>query len=84
VFTAELSSGSRFDVLYPAEVKGYQTNDDMAFRAQVMFSKVSLVQRFVKSIFSDKHLSTVGEKIDTKPVTIDCQEVGLILWNHAG
>lgn len=46
--------------------------------------KTSLVQRFVKGIFSDKYLTTVGVKIDKKTVTIGEQDVNLILWDIHG
>jgi len=46
--------------------------------------KTSLVSRYVKSIFSDKYLTTVGVKIDKKTVMVDSQEVNLILWDLAG
>src|SRR6185295_4285075 len=46
--------------------------------------KTSLVARYVKSIFSDKYLTTVGVKIDKKVVNVNSQEVNLILWDLAG
>jgi small GTP-binding protein len=46
--------------------------------------KTSLVQRFVKSIFSERYLTTVGVKIDKKVVTVGDAEVTLILWDLAG
>jgi small GTP-binding protein len=46
--------------------------------------KTSLVARFVKSIFSDKYLTTVGVKIDKKTVQALGQEVNLLLWDLAG
>lgn len=46
--------------------------------------KTSLVQRFVRSIFSDKYLTTVGVKIDKKIVAVQEQEVNLLLWDLAG
>lgn len=46
--------------------------------------KTSLVARYVKSIFSEKYLTTVGVKIDKKKVVVDSQEVNLILWDLAG
>jgi small GTP-binding protein len=46
--------------------------------------KTSLVQRFVKSIFSDKYLTTVGVKIDKKTVSVNGQEVNLMLWDISG
>lgn len=46
--------------------------------------KTSLVQRFVKSIFSDKYLTTVGVKIDKKSVEVNNKEVDLLLWDIYG
>lgn len=47
--------------------------------------KTSLVSRFVKQTFSDKYLTTVGVKIDTKLVKLDeALNVKLILWDIAG
>jgi len=47
--------------------------------------KTSLVGRFVRQTFSDKYLTTVGVKIDTKLVKLPGgQEVKLILWDIAG
>ncbi len=46
--------------------------------------KTSLVQQFVKSIFSDKYLTTVGVKIDKKTVTAGDRDVELLLWDIYG
>jgi small GTP-binding protein len=46
--------------------------------------KTSLVQRFVHSLFSERYLSTVGVKIDRKPVQVDGAELTLVLWDLAG
>ena len=46
--------------------------------------KTSLVAQFVHSMFSDKYLTTVGVKIDKKPVTVDGTEVTLVIWDLAG
>jgi len=46
--------------------------------------KTSLVQRFVRSVFSEKYLTTVGVKIDQKTVKIDGEDVLLILWDIHG
>ena len=46
--------------------------------------KTSLVQRFVKSIFSEKYLTTVGVKIDKKEILFGDTEVDLILWDIYG
>jgi small GTP-binding protein len=46
--------------------------------------KTSLVARFVKSIFSDKYLTTVGVKVDKKLIRIGERELNLILWDLHG
>lgn len=46
--------------------------------------KTSLVSRFVLSVFSDKYLTTIGVKVDKKPVTVDGHEVTLLLWDIYG
>lgn len=46
--------------------------------------KTSLVARYVKSIFSEKYMTTVGVKIDKKNVLVGSEEVSLILWDLAG
>ena len=46
--------------------------------------KTSLVQRFVKSMFSDKYLTTVGVKIDKKSVSVNGKDVDLLLWDIYG
>ncbi len=46
--------------------------------------KTSLVSRFVHSIFSDKYHTTVGVKIDKKPVDLGDRQVELVLWDIYG
>jgi len=46
--------------------------------------KTSLVARFVHSLFADKYHTTVGVKIDKKVLTLDNEEVTLMLWDMAG
>jgi hypothetical protein len=46
--------------------------------------KTSLVSRFVKSVFSDKYHTSVGVKVDKKDLTIDGQDVNLMIWDLAG
>ena len=46
--------------------------------------KTSLVSRFVSSIFSDKYFTTVGVKIDKKSITVDGDEMTLVLWDIYG
>ncbi|MBN2056980.1 GTP-binding protein [bacterium] len=46
--------------------------------------KTSLVQRFVKSLFSEKYQTTVGVRIDKKVVTLGDESVNLLLWDIQG
>jgi len=47
--------------------------------------KTSLVQRFVRSIFSEKYMTTVGVKIDQKTIELDSDiRVDLMLWDIHG
>ncbi len=46
--------------------------------------KTSLVAKFVYSIFSEKYQTTVGVKIDKKTLTVEEQELNLILWDLYG
>ena len=46
--------------------------------------KTSLVARYVKSVFSEKYLTTVGVKVDKKDLTVDDRQVSLLLWDING
>jgi small GTP-binding protein len=46
--------------------------------------KTSLVQRYVYSIFSKKYHTTVGVKIDKKPLTLNGRSMDLIIWDIHG
>jgi small GTP-binding protein len=46
--------------------------------------KTSLVKRFVQSIFSEKYLTTVGAKVEKKTVSINDQDIVLVLWDIYG
>lgn len=46
--------------------------------------KTSLVQRFVRRIFSEKYLTTIGVRIDRKSVMIGTEEVDLLIWDIHG
>ncbi len=46
--------------------------------------KTSLVARYVHGIFSDKYLTTIGVKIDKKPLVQDGKSIELILWDLNG
>lgn len=46
--------------------------------------KSSLVARFVKGIFSENYLTTIGVKIDKKSVSLKGQKVDLLIWDLNG
>ncbi len=46
--------------------------------------KTSLVRRFVEGVFSERYLTTIGVKIDRKPVRVGEDEVNLVLWDIEG
>lgn len=46
--------------------------------------KTSLIVRYVDSLFSDKYHTTVGVKIDKKQLTVDDQDLTLMIWDLAG
>jgi small GTP-binding protein len=46
--------------------------------------KTSLVARFVTQAFSERYLTTVGVKVDTKQLVLPSGEVKLVLWDIAG
>jgi len=46
--------------------------------------KTSLVENFVRSVFSEKYLTTVGVKVDKKQVDVDGTPVDLLIWDIQG
>ncbi len=46
--------------------------------------KTSLVRQYVRSLFSEKYLTTVGVKIDKKPVRVGHRDIDLIIWDLHG
>lgn len=46
--------------------------------------KTSLFNQFIFKTFSDKYLTTIGVKVNKRVVTIDDQEVSILLWDIAG
>lgn len=46
--------------------------------------KTSMVRRFVESLFDEKYLTTIGVKVDKKPVTVGDTAVTLMIWDIAG
>lgn len=46
--------------------------------------KTSLIRRFVEENYDDRYLSTVGVKITRKTVSLDGEEILLLIWDLAG
>ncbi|MEM6646481.1 MAG: Rab family GTPase [Bacteroidota bacterium] len=46
--------------------------------------KTSLVSRYIRGIFSERYLTTIGVKIDKKTVEVDAQAVDLLVWDLNG
>jgi small GTP-binding protein len=46
--------------------------------------KTSLVERFVRSLYSDEYHTTIGVKIDKKLMSVDGEDVACMLWDIAG
>ena len=46
--------------------------------------KTSLVRRFVESLFDEAYLTTIGVKIDRKPVVVDQSTINIVIWDIAG
>jgi small GTP-binding protein len=46
--------------------------------------KTSLVNQFVRSLFSEKYHTTIGVKVDKKEMTVQGTDVALLLWDIHG
>ncbi|MFK7935782.1 MAG: Rab family GTPase [Saprospiraceae bacterium] len=46
--------------------------------------KTSLFNRFIANTFNERYLTTIGVKVDKKEVTVNGQNITLILWDIAG
>lgn len=61
------------------------TNKKICMIGDFSVGKTSLTARYVENIFSEKYLSTVGVKVDSKQVSIDDQaKLKLLIWDIAG
>jgi small GTP-binding protein len=56
----------------------------IALLGEAGVGKTSLVRRFVDSLFDDKYLTTIGVKVDKKPMRIGTADVTLMIWDVAG
>lgn len=46
--------------------------------------KTSLIQRYVKSVFSEKYITTIGVKVDKKELICNDKNVSLVIWDLNG
>jgi len=46
--------------------------------------KTSLVSRFTRGVFSPRYLTTVGVRVERKDVSVDGQDVSLMVWDIHG
>ena len=46
--------------------------------------KTSLFSRFIHNSFSDRYITTIGVKVDKKPMVVDGQDISILLWDIAG
>jgi small GTP-binding protein len=66
------------------EIRPHMMQKKVCMLGAAGVGKTSLVSRYVMSIFSDKYLTTLGVKIDKKFLTLEGQDVTLMLWDLAG
>src|SRR5262249_28340450 len=81
-----LSAHSRQGRLTTPAVKGAEPmiGKKICLLGAFAVGKTSLVTRFIKSVYSDRYLTTVGVKVDKKTVNVNGQEINLIIWDLAG
>lgn len=46
--------------------------------------KTSLIQRYVKSVFSEKYITTIGVKVDKKELICNDKDISLVIWDLNG
>ena len=46
--------------------------------------KTSLFNRFISNTFNEKYLTTIGVRVDKKTITINQQDISLVIWDLAG
>ena len=60
-------------------------NSKICILGDFAVGKTSTVEQFVNNHFSDKYLSTIGVKVDTKEIQLtDDVQLKLIIWDIAG
>jgi len=59
-------------------------NKKICMLGALAVGKTALVRRYVRSIFTDNYLSSVGVKVSKKNVDINGESVTLLLWDLEG
>ena len=83
-WTAELLTADPQERTDVQEIRPRMIQKKVCMLGAAGVGKTSLVSRYVRSIFSDKYLTTLGVKIDKKVVPLGDTEITLLLWDIAG
>lgn len=59
-------------------------NKKICMLGALAVGKTALVRRYVRSIFSDEYLSTIGVKVSKKSVDINGEPFSMLLWDLEG
>lgn len=59
-------------------------NSKICILGDFAVGKTSTVERFINNQFSDKYLTTIGVKVDTKVVRLNDIDLKMIIWDIAG
>ena len=68
----------------PTNIEMQMTQKKVCTLGTSAVGKSSLVARFVKGIFSDSYLTTIGVKIDKKSITQRGHKIDLLIWDLNG
>jgi small GTP-binding protein len=77
-------STCRLSVQEPYRLCELMIQKKLALLGAAGVGKTSLVRRFVDSIFDDTYLTTIGVKVDKKPVRVGETDLTLMIWDVAG
>jgi small GTP-binding protein len=69
---------------YKTSQAGGMLSKKICMIGSLAVGKTALVQRFVRSIFSDDYLSSVGVKVSKKTLDIGGETLNLMLWDLEG
>ena len=83
-WTAELLTADPQERTDVQEIRPRMIQKKVCMLGSFGVGKTSLVSRYVRSIFSDKYLTTLGVKVDKKVIALGDSEITLMLWDIAG